>query len=53
VTKSLSEHFRSVAHEIDQRVPDRGRRKSVLDIGSNDGTQLKHFQALGYDVLGR
>jgi SAM-dependent methyltransferase len=24
----------------------------VLDIGSNDGTQLKHFKALGYDGLG-
>jgi SAM-dependent methyltransferase len=23
-----------------------------LDIGSNDGTQLKHYKALGYDVVG-
>lgn len=52
VTRSLSEHFRQVAAEVDGRVPDRGRQKTVLDIGSNDGTQLKHFQALGYDVLG-
>jgi SAM-dependent methyltransferase len=52
VTRSLSEHFRNVANEVDQRFFADKRGKSVLDIGSNDGTQLKHFQALGYDVLG-
>lgn len=52
VTKSLSEHFRSVADEVNQRVNVSGRPPAVLDIGSNDGTQLKHFQTLGYDVLG-
>jgi SAM-dependent methyltransferase len=52
VTRSLSEHFRAVAHEVNERVPERGGKKSILDIGSNDGTQLKHFQELGYDVLG-
>ena len=52
VTKSLSSHFRGVAEEIDRIVPAKSRKKTVLDIGSNDGTQLKHFQAMGYDVLG-
>lgn len=52
VTKSLSSHFKSVADEIDAIVPYKDRKKTVLDIGSNDGTQLKHFQALGYEVLG-
>jgi SAM-dependent methyltransferase len=48
----LSDHFQSVAQEIDSRFWASHQDKSVLDIGSNDGTQLKHFQALGYDVLG-
>ncbi len=52
ITQSLSEHFRSVAEEIDTRFFQGRRSKSVLDIGSNDGTQLKHFMSLGYDVLG-
>ena len=52
VTRSLSEHFRNVAAEVDQRFFADRSGKSVLDIGSNDGTQLKHFQALGYEVLG-
>jgi SAM-dependent methyltransferase len=52
VTKSLGEHFRTIAAELDTRFFSGTPGKSVLDIGSNDGTQLKHFQALGYDVLG-
>jgi SAM-dependent methyltransferase len=52
VTRSLSEHFRGVAEEVDRRFRGGRPRPAVLDIGSNDGTQLKHFQALGYDVLG-
>lgn len=52
VTKSLSEHFRKIATEVNDRFCSDQASKSVLDIGSNDGTQLKHFQALGFDVLG-
>jgi len=52
VTKSLSEHFKTVAQEVTARFFQDTEPKSVLDIGSNDGTQLKHFKALGYDVLG-
>lgn len=52
VTKSLSEHFKNIAEEADSRFFNDIKEKSVLDIGSNDGTQLKHFKALGYDVLG-
>jgi SAM-dependent methyltransferase len=55
VTRSLSEHFAGVAREATERFfpgETAGDRRSVLDIGSNDGTQLRHFQALGWDVLG-
>jgi len=52
VTKSLSDHFKSIAIEVDQRFFCNTPGKTVLDIGSNDGTQLTHFKALGYDVLG-
>lgn len=54
VTKSLSAHFRQIAEQSLQlffgaQAP---ADVAVLDIGSNDGTQLKHFQALGCAVLG-
>lgn len=52
VTRSLSEHFRKVAQETDERFFANTASKSVLDIGSNDGTQLKHFKELGYYVQG-
>lgn len=52
VTRTLSEHFAGIAREVDGRFLADRRRKSVLDIGSNDGTQLRHFQSLGFDVLG-
>ncbi len=52
VTRSLSEHFCRVARETDDAFFRGVSPKSVLDIGSNDGTQLRHFQDLGYEVLG-
>jgi SAM-dependent methyltransferase len=52
VTKSLSAHFERIAKEADERFFKDKKEKSVLDIGSNDGTQLKHFKALGYDIVG-
>ena len=52
ITKSLSDHFHGVAVEVDNRFFADKTEKAVFDIGSNDGTFLKHFQALGYRVLG-
>jgi len=51
-TRSLSVHFEDLAKEVDSQFMADKSSKSILDIGSNDGTQLKHYQALGYDVLG-
>ena len=52
VTKSLSEHFKNIAHEVDELYFKHTEGKSMLDIGSNDGTQIRHFKDLGYDIVG-
>lgn len=51
-TQTLSRHFRSVAQEVNERFYKTTSQKSVLDIGSNDGTQLSHYQDLGFEVQG-
>lgn len=51
-TRTLDEHFRTVAQEVDNQFFKNENKKAVLDIGSNDGTQLLHYRALGYDILG-
>lgn len=53
VTQSLSRHFKQISEEVSQRFfPNPERTRAVLDIGSNDGTQLSHYKELGWDVLG-
>ncbi|MDX2187706.1 MAG: class I SAM-dependent methyltransferase [Opitutaceae bacterium] len=52
MTKTLSDHFKGVAETVDHRFFRDRPRKAMLDIGSNDGTQLRHYKDLGYDILG-
>lgn len=52
MTKTLSDHFRGVAGAVDRRFFADRPGKAMLDIGSNDGTQLRHYQELGFDILG-
>lgn len=51
-TKTLAEHFYNTAKEIDSVFYKEVTEKSILDIGSNDGTQLLQYQKLGYHCLG-
>ncbi len=52
VTNSMHTHFKKMAEYIDNTFCKGKKDKSVLDIGSNDGTQLYYFKQLGYDILG-
>lgn len=51
ITRSLKAHFQQVAEAVCQHLSP-SEKRAALDIGSNDGTQLACFQALGFDVLG-
>ncbi|SDU21387.1 Methyltransferase domain-containing protein [Verrucomicrobium sp. GAS474] len=52
MTKTLSDHFAHIAQEVDDRFFKDRKEKAILDIGSNDGTQIGHYKALGYAVQG-
>lgn len=51
-TQTLARHFMATAKEVDRLFTTEKPEKSVLDIGSNDGTQLKQYKELGFDVTG-
>jgi SAM-dependent methyltransferase len=51
-TKTLAKHFYDTACVVDQAFFAGKAEKSLLDIGSNDGTQLQQYKKLGYTVLG-
>ncbi len=52
MTSSLSNHFKDLAIYINKHFNKKNVKKNILDIGSNDGTCLKHYKDLGWDVLG-
>lgn len=54
ITKSLSNHFKGIAEEVNSRFNTGKWKKppTVLDVGSNDGTQLQHYKDLGWNVIG-
>ena len=50
--KTLSDHFKDLATYVKKNFFPNKKELSILDIGSNDGTQLKHYKNLDFDVLG-
>jgi len=51
-TKTLAKHFLDTAKNVTSAFFSDKKDRSVLDIGSNDGTQLLQYQSLGYETLG-
>lgn len=51
-TQTLANHFLDTAKYVDQTYFKDKKNKAILDIGSNDGTQLKQYKTLGFETLG-
>lgn len=51
-TDTLRSHFLATAQETNKLYFTHKKEKSILDIGSNDGTQLKQYRSIGFDTIG-
>jgi hypothetical protein len=51
-TATLQKHFKAIADSVHTRFLKHIGSPKVLDIGSNDGTQLEQYKKLGCEVLG-
>lgn len=51
-TLTLQKHFKAIADSVHARFLKQNETPKVLDIGSNDGTQLAQYKNLGCEVLG-
>ena len=52
ITNTLSNHFKKICTSINKQFNYDKSKKSILDLGSNDGTFLKHFKNIGWEILG-
>lgn len=52
ITKTLSDHFERISNDLNKKYNKENKIKRILDIGSNDGTFLKHFKKKNWDILG-
>jgi len=52
LTRTLTDHFAAVARDVDTRFMQGRTPRTILDIGSNDGAQLREYRARGFSVLG-
>lgn len=52
MTSSLDNHFKEISIFLNNNFNKDKKNKKILDIGSNDGTFLKHFKNLGWEILG-
>jgi nucleoside-diphosphate-sugar epimerase/SAM-dependent methyltransferase len=53
-SRTLDEYFRWLADKVDAEcgIAKGGERRRVLELACNDGTQLNHFQRLGWETYG-
>ena len=51
-TSTLQKHFKEIADNVYIRFLNKKQSPKILDIGSNDGTQLAQYKNLGCEVLG-